>query len=195
MAFSGNAVPAKLWIQLGEACRGCISKLSLEVNPFIFLKDREALRPEYCWRKLSSSLMPLTKWLHLFLVCTMLGLSPVLGEAQSAEWNYKGMSESDINVGIFSSMRVNCTAAPLPVLRLITPPTHGRVIVKQTHLLATNFQQCLGTELPAFVAFYRSTPNYIGEDEFTLEVTGSSGNAQLQRITITIVKPDSAQGI
>lgn len=41
-------------------------------------------------------------------------------------------------------------------------------------------------EVPAFIAIYRSAKDFIGEDNFTLEVTGASGKFQLQRITVTV---------
>jgi len=62
-------------------------------------------------------------------------------------------------------------------------------------LRATNLKQCLGTELPAFVAIYRSAQDFIGQDAFTLEVVGAEGKAQIQRITVTIMKPGVGQGI
>jgi hypothetical protein len=56
------------------------------------------------------------------------------------------------------------------------PPAHGKVTVKQARVRATNFKECLGMELPAFVAIYRSAQEFIGEDVFTLEVIGTGGN-------------------
>jgi hypothetical protein len=118
-----------------------------------------------------------------------------LGQSQTLERNFKGKPATNINVGIFASFHPNCTPAPLPVIRLVAPPAHGKVSVKQAHLRATNLKQCLGVELPAFVAFYRSAPNYIGQDIFTLEVIGSDGKTQVQRITVTIINPGSEKGI
>jgi hypothetical protein len=77
----------------------------------------------------------------------------------------------------------------------VTPPAHGKVTVKQGRLRATNLKQCLGTELPAFVAIYRSAQDFIGEDVFTLEVVGAGGKSQIQRITVTVMKPGVGQGI
>jgi hypothetical protein len=136
------------------------------------------------------------KWFSLAMVCVLLGLSTAASaQSQTVERKYKGKPETDINVGIFTSIHKNCTPAPLPVVRLVAPPTHGKVTVKQAHLRATNLKQCLGAEFPAFVAFYRSAHDYIGQDVFTLEVIGSNGKTQFQRITVTVMKPGSGQGI
>ena len=81
------------------------------------------------------------------------------------------------------------------MVRLVTPPAHGNVTVKQGKLRATNLKQCLGTDLPAFVAIYRSVQDFIGQDLFTLEVIGAGGKSQIQRITVTVMKPAAGQGI
>jgi hypothetical protein len=136
------------------------------------------------------------KWLSLTLMCTLLGLpAAALGQASTIERQYKTKPETNINVGIFSSIHKDCTAAPLPVIRLIIPPAHGKVTVKQGRLRATNLKQCLGADLPAFVAIYRSAGDFLGQDVFTLEVIGSGGKAQFQRITVTVMKPGAGQGI
>ena len=106
-----------------------------------------------------------------------------------------GKPDTNINAGIFTTLRRDCTAGPLPAVRLVTPPAHGNVTVKQGKLRATNLKQCLGTELPAFVAIYRSAQDFIGQDLFTLEVIGAGGKSQIQRITVTVIKPAAGQGI
>jgi hypothetical protein len=124
------------------------------------------------------------------------GLSTAaLAQSQTIERKVKGKPDTNINVGIFTSIHRNCTAGPLPVVRLVSPPVHGKVSVKQAHVRATNLKQCLGAELPAFVAFYRSARDYIGQDVFTLEVIGSNGKSQFQRITVDVFKSDGGQGI
>jgi hypothetical protein len=49
-------------------------------------------------------------------------------------------------------------------------PEHGAVTVKRATFKATNFQQCLAVEAPAFVAFYRADRNFDGADRFELEI-------------------------
>jgi hypothetical protein len=118
-----------------------------------------------------------------------------LGQTPTIERQVKGKPDTNINAGIFTTVRNNCTAGPLPVVRLLTPPAHGKVTVKQGNLRATNLKQCLGMELPAFVAIYRSAQDFTGQDVFTLEVIGAGGKSQIQRITVTVMKPGAGQGI
>ena len=140
------------------------------------------------------------KWPTLASICCLLAL-PTLAFAQTpaqtptVERQVKGKPDTNINAGIFATIRNNCTAGPLPAVRLVTPPAHGQVTVKQGKLRATNLKQCLGMELPAFIAIYRSAQDFIGQDIFMLEVTGAGGKTQLQRITVTVMKATPGQGI
>ncbi len=92
----------------------------------------------------------------------------------------------DVRVGIFTSIRSDCTSGPLPAIRLAAAPAHGTVTVKRAMFKATNFRQCLATEVPAFVAFYRAAPDFTGDDYFDLEITFSMTRKQLQHIRISV---------
>jgi hypothetical protein len=118
-----------------------------------------------------------------------------MGQAQMTERQVKGKPDTNINAGIFTSVRPDCTAGPLPVIRLVTPPAHGNVTMKEGRLRATNLKQCLGLEVPAFIAIYRSAKDFIGEDNFILEVKGVGGKTQIQRITVTVSSAGAGQGI
>ena len=141
-----------------------------------------------------------THWLTQWAVLGALGLLlalPVLTAAQEAtvQREVKGRPDTNINAGIFATIRKDCTAGPLPAVRLVTPPAHGKVTVKQGKLRATNVKNCLGMELPAFVAIYRSARDFIGQDRFTLEVVGSNGKTQMQQVTVTVMQAGHGQGI
>jgi len=117
------------------------------------------------------------------------------GQEQTLERQFKGKPDTNINVGFFTTIKPDCTAGPLPAIRLISAPAHGKVTVKRGRLQATNLKQCLGADVPAFVALYRSAADYIGEDAFEIEVVGANGKKQIQRITVTLVKVGPGQGI
>jgi hypothetical protein len=118
-----------------------------------------------------------------------------LAQDQIVQRQYKGKPQSDINVGIFTTLTKNCTAAPLPAIRIISPPGHGKITVKQGRLRATNIKQCLAVDVPAFVAVYRSEKEFLGRDTFTLEVVGVNGKAEQQIITVTVMEPGPGKGI
>src|SRR5450759_2968123 len=65
-------------------------------------------------------------WLLPTLICALLGLpTATFGQSQTIERQYKAKPDTNINVGIFSSINKDCTAALLPVIRLVIPPAHG----------------------------------------------------------------------
>jgi hypothetical protein len=121
------------------------------------------------------------------IAAVFLGLSAVgFAQTPSIERTVKAQGGRDVRIGVFASIRPDCTAGALPTIRLKDPPKHGKVTVKQAKLRTTNIRQCLAMEVPAFVAIYRSNPNYSGDDVVVLEVINSSGKVQIQTITIKV---------
>ncbi len=102
------------------------------------------------------------------------------------------MPGREVRVGIYTSLRADCTAGPLPAIRLSVAPEHGAVTVRRATLKATNVKQCLAAELPAFVAFYRPKVDSAADDRFELEVSFASGRKQIQRFHVTIVSGQGA---
>jgi hypothetical protein len=92
----------------------------------------------------------------------------------------------EVRVGVYTSVRADCTAAPLPAIRLAVAPEHGTVTVRRAMLKATNLKQCLATEVPAFVAFYRAGADRNSEDRFDIEVNFSAGRKQTQHFHVSI---------
>jgi len=93
----------------------------------------------------------------------------------------------EVRVGIYTSMRPDCTAGPLPAIRFSVAPEHGTVAVRRATLKATNVKQCLATELPALVAFYRPKADPANDDRFELEVSFAAGRKQIQRFHVIIL--------
>jgi hypothetical protein len=134
---------------------------------------------------------------RLWLAAALLCASAASAGAQSSqvEREVKAMPGKDVRVGVYAGIRADCTAGPLPTIRLVTPPSHGAVTVKRGTFRATNFKQCLATEVPAFVTFYRAAENFSGADEFVLEVTAGA-RKQLEHFRVTIsTAPGAGQGI
>jgi hypothetical protein len=107
----------------------------------------------------------------------------------------KGKSGQVIRIAVFTSILPDCTGGPLPTVRLVTPPSHGTVVVKKAKLNATNVKQCLALEVPALVAFYKSASDYVGSDSAVLEIKSAQGTAQLQRYSITVSPTGPAKNI
>jgi hypothetical protein len=112
------------------------------------------------------------------------------------ERELKASPGRDVRVGVFTSIRPDCTSGPLPAIRLANPPAHGTVTVKRGMLKATNFKQCLAIDVPAFVAFYRAAQDFSGADTFDLEITFAGGRKQIQHYQVSVSSDSSGgQGI
>jgi hypothetical protein len=122
--------------------------------------------------------------------------SAVYSQDNSIDREIKAAPGREVRVGIYSSIRPDCTAGPLPAIRLALAPEHGTVTVRRAMLKATNVKQCLAVEVPAFVAFYRASQNFKNDDRFELEVSFAAGRKQIQRFHVNISNaPNGGQRI
>jgi len=126
---------------------------------------------------------------RLWLVAAALLCCASAGSTQTAsiEREVKAVPGREVRVGIYTSMRSDCTAGPLPAIHLSVAPEHGAVTVRRATLKATNVKQCLAAELPAFVTFYRPKADSATDDRFVREVSFAGGRKQIQRFHVIIL--------
>jgi hypothetical protein len=117
-------------------------------------------------------------------------------QASLVEREVKASPGRDVRVGIYTSIRPDCTSGPLPAIRLAGAPAHGTVNVKRAMLKATNVKQCLAIDVPAFVAFYRAAQDFSGTDEFELEISFAGGRKEIQHFRVSVANnPSGGQGV
>jgi len=109
-------------------------------------------------------------------------------QTNAIERDVKVSAGREARVGIYTSIRSDCSFGPLPSIRLAVSPEHGAVTVKPAMLKATNLKQCLAVEVPALVAVYRAALDFDGVDRFELEIGFSDGRKQLQRFRVSVAK-------
>jgi hypothetical protein len=109
-----------------------------------------------------------------------------VAQASLVERNVNASPGGDVRVGIYTSIRPDCTSGPLPAIRLANPPAHGAVSVKRATLKATNFKQCLAIEVPTLIAFYHAASGFNGADDFQLEVTFAGGRKETQHFRVNV---------
>jgi uncharacterized membrane protein len=114
-------------------------------------------------------------------VAVLFTVSAAGAQTPSLDREVKATSGREVRVGIYTSVRADCTAGPLPAIRLSVAPEHGTVTVRRATLKATNVKQCLAAELPVLVAFYRPKSDAANDDRFELEVSFAGGRKQIQR--------------
>jgi hypothetical protein len=107
----------------------------------------------------------------------------------TVERSFKALPNKDTQIGIFLNVLPDCTSGPMPTIRLVSPPAAGKVVVKSAKVKATNYKACLALEVPAFVAFYKSPPEFLGDDVLTIEVKFTGGRNEIQKITVKVSGP------
>jgi hypothetical protein len=113
----------------------------------------------------------------------------------TVERSYKALPNKDTQIGVFLNVLPDCTSGPMPTIRLVSPPAAGKVVVKAAKVKATNYKACLALEVPAFVAFYKSPPEFLGDDVLTIEVKFVGGRTEIQKITVKVNGPGAQQKI
>jgi hypothetical protein len=115
--------------------------------------------------------------------------------AQLIERTVKALPNKDTQIGLYVNVLSDCTSGPLPTIRLASPPAAGKVVVKTAKAKATNYKACLALEVPAYVAFYKSPPDFLGKDVLTIEVKYAGGRTEIQKITVDVNGPAPQQKI
>lgn len=129
-----------------------------------------------------------------FIRACALALSVCFASAASAqtptettvERSIRALPNKDTRIGIYLNVQPDCSSGPLPTIRLVTPPGAGKVVVKSAKAKATNYKACLALEVPAYVAYYKSPPEFVGDDSLTIEVKYPSGRTEFQKITVKV---------
>jgi hypothetical protein len=116
-------------------------------------------------------------------------------QSKLVERSVKATPNSDVQIGIYVNVLPDCTSGPLPTIRLASPPASGKVVVKTAKVKATNYKACLALEVPAYVAFYKSPPEFLGADVLTIEVKYAGGRTEIQKITVNVVGVGAQQKI
>ncbi len=117
------------------------------------------------------------------------------GQSQVVERSVKSVPNKDTRIGVYINVRPDCTSGPLPTIRLVSPPASGKVVLKSGRVKATNYKACLALEVPAYVAFYKSPPDFVGNDFLTIEVKFVGGRTEIQKITVTVADVGAQQKI
>ena len=117
------------------------------------------------------------------------------GQSQVVERSVKSVPNKDTRIGVYINVRPDCTSGPLPTIRLVSPPASGKVVLKSGRVKATNYKACLALEVPAYVAFYKSPADFLGNDFLTIEVKFVGGRTEIQKITVTVADVGAQQKI
>ncbi|MCA6117918.1 hypothetical protein J6524_24015 [Bradyrhizobium sp. WSM 1738] len=116
-------------------------------------------------------------------------------QSRTIERTVKSVPNRDTQIGVYLNVQPDCTSGPLPTIRLVSPPASGKVVVKNAKVKATNYKACLALEVPAYVAFYKSPADFLGNDVLTIEVKYAGGRTEIQKITVNVMSAGAGQKI
>lgn len=116
-------------------------------------------------------------------------------QSRTVERSVKSVPNKDTQIGVYINVQPDCTSGPLPTIRLVSPPASGKVVVKSAKVKATNYKTCLALEVPAYIAFYKSPVDFLGNDFLTIEVKFAGGRTEIQKITVTVTGVGAQQKI
>jgi hypothetical protein len=116
-------------------------------------------------------------------------------QSRTVERTVRSAPNRDTQIGVYVNVQPDCTSGPLPTIRLVSPPASGKVVVKSAKVKATNYKDCLALEVPAFIAFYKSAADFLGNDVLTIEVKFAGGRTEIQKITVNVAGVGGQQKI
>lgn len=93
-------------------------------------------------------------------------------------------------IAFYPAARRDCTRTPLPEIRLIDEPKHGKLIVRRASIKAAADSACPGQTIPGQLVLFIGKPGYQGRDSALYGVRVVDQDAQV-RLDLRIM-PGSA---
>ncbi|WP_445504371.1 4-aminobutyrate aminotransferase [Microvirga sp. G4-2] len=110
----------------------------------------------------------------------------VLAQANSAYRSTDVVAGKTHRLGVYGNVQKDCTSGPLPTVRVVTPPKHGELNVRNGKLKAGRISRCPKLEAAAQGVFYKPNPTYKGADEVSYEIKSASGKVESHTVRITV---------
>ena len=119
------------------------------------------------------------------LICAAVSATLVL--PAFAQERGRTTSGEEVRLGWIGSVGAGCKANPVPSIKPARVAEHGQIRLSQGEVKTNSVPNCPGITIPAIVVFYKSSPDFKGEDGFSLTVEGS-GTATSERTYIVTVE-------
>jgi hypothetical protein len=100
--------------------------------------------------------------------------------------SFDATSAKPVQIGYYGSAHKDCTAAPLPTIRVVEAPRSGTFTVRRGVLTTNNLAGCPGLRVPAQVAFYLALPGVTGTDHIVYLVSNPDGSLGAYDVSINI---------
>jgi hypothetical protein len=124
------------------------------------------------------------------------GLTAATALAQDVNYtSVEATSDKPVQLSYHASAHKNCTAAPLPTIRVIEAPKSGTLTVRGAVLKTDKVAGCPALKTAAQVVFYLAHAGYVGPDHVKYEVTSANGEVATNDVTIVVKAPPAQRPI
>ena len=121
------------------------------------------------------------------LACALiLSATAALSQSNNAYRSTDVVAGKPHRLGVYGNVQKDCTAGPLPTVRVVTPPKHGELNVRSGKLKAGRISRCPKLEATAHGIFYKPNSTYKGADEVSYEVKSASGKVENHTVRIMV---------
>lgn len=91
-----------------------------------------------------------------------------------------------VRLVVVPNLRKDCSAGPLPEIKVTTAPRNGSLITKAGKTKTPASYRCPNQEAAVQAVFYQSNAGFTGPDEVTVEIKNADGAVQTQNFRITV---------
>jgi hypothetical protein len=119
-------------------------------------------------------------------VSAAVGLALVSSSGLAGETTKIAVTGQETRVAALGSMGSGCKPNPAPDVSVAQNASYGVIRIVSATMKTNRFRQCPEAEIPVKVVFYKSQPNYVGEDKVVLDVSFVDGTASSESINITV---------
>ena len=94
---------------------------------------------------------------------------------------------------IVPNLKKDCSAGPMPEIKVVTPPKSGSLITKAGKLKTPAKYRCPNKDAEVQAIFYQPNGGYTGSDGVVVEIKNSDGEIEKRDIRITVGKDDKSK--
>lgn len=96
-------------------------------------------------------------------------------------------------IAFYPAAKRDCTRTPLPEIRLLDEPRHGKLVVRRASIKAAADSACPGQTIPGQLVLFIAKPGYEGKDSALYAVRVADQDAQV-RLDVRVTASPSPSG-
>lgn len=135
--------------------------------------------------------------LYQVLAVAFLGLGPIasaaMAQAPVRTESVTVRAGQTHRVAFYPAAKADCSRTPLPEIKLLEEPKHGKLIVRRASITAGANSACPGQSIPGQLVLFVANANYSGADRlaYGIQIAERKGTV---RINLRIVNAKRAPG-